>query len=66
MSIRLRVYLSMLLLLVCSLLGTGYVAFRYTLKQEEVYNQQRLERKEQAVQRSMQWVLEQWMGRFVD
>lgn len=56
----------MLLLLVCSLLGTGYVAFRYTLKQEEVYNQQRLERKEQAVQRSMQWVLEQWPGTLND
>lgn len=56
----------MLLLLACSLLGTGYVAFRYTQKQEEIYNLQRLERKESAVERSMDWVLNQKEGALDD
>jgi signal transduction histidine kinase len=56
----------MLVLLACSLLGTGYVAFRYTQSQEEIYNLQRLERKEGAVERSMDWVLQQREGELND
>ena len=43
----------MLAIILWSLLGTGWVSFNHTRVQDALYNQQRLARKEAAVQRSL-------------
>lgn len=48
----------MLLVIVLSLAGTMYVAWRFASEQEEAYNAQRLVRKESSVQRSLEYTLD--------
>ena len=47
----------MLLVIVLSLTGTMFVAWQFASNQEELYNAQRLTRKELAVQRSLEYTL---------
>jgi two-component system, NtrC family, nitrogen regulation sensor histidine kinase NtrY len=47
----------MLLVIVVSLAGTMFVAWQFASNQEELYNAQRLTRKESAVQRSLEYTL---------
>lgn len=50
----------MLAIILWSLLGTGWVAFRHGKVQDERYNEQRLARKEAAVQRSLDHVFSKY------
>ena len=53
MGLRFRIFLGMMAVVVCALLATGYVAYRYGVDAEATYNAQRLLRKEAALQRSL-------------
>ena len=55
MGFRIRILLGMFALIVLALVGTGLVAFRFDLEQQEVYNKLRLQRKEAAVERSLEY-----------
>lgn len=57
MGFQTRILLSMLLVIVLSLTGTMFVAWQFASNQEELYNAQRLTRKESAVQRSLDYTL---------
>jgi len=57
MGFQTRILLSMLLVIVLSLTGTMFVAWQFASSQEELYNAQRLTRKESAVQRSLEYTL---------
>ena len=57
MGFQVRILLSMLLVIVVSLAGTMFVAWQFASNQEELYNAQRLTRKESAVQRSLEYTL---------
>ena len=57
MGLQYRVLVSMWALVVLALACTLVVAYRRSAAQEAHYNQQRLERKEQAVARSLEYVL---------
>jgi two-component system, NtrC family, nitrogen regulation sensor histidine kinase NtrY len=62
MGLRLRIFLGMMTVVVCALLATGFVAYRYGADAERSYNAQRLLRKEAALQRSLSYILEQVGG----
>ena len=62
LTLRQRIYLSMLTLLALSFVATGIAAYYNFTRQEEDYNKQRLSRKEQAVQESMHYFLQQKGG----
>ncbi len=62
MGLRLRIFLGMMTLVVCALLATGYVAYRFGADAEQAYNDQRLLRKEAALQRSLSYMLERMGG----
>lgn len=61
-SLRTRVYLSMLTLILISFIATGITAYYNFHSQNEEYQEQRFLRKEQAVQESMKYFLEQVGG----
>jgi signal transduction histidine kinase len=63
LTLRQRIYLSMLTLILISFVVSGVTAYLNFKSQEEDYNLQRLQRKEQAVQESMRYFLEQLGGR---
>ena len=56
-SLRTRIYLSMIAILLLSFIVTGVVALYNDLKQNDEFNQQRLERKEKSVRASMDYFL---------
>ncbi len=58
MGIQLRILFSMLLVIILSLTGTIWVAWKFANRQDQQYNDQRLIRKEAAVQSSLEYVLE--------
>ena len=62
MGLRFRIFLGMMAVVVCALLATGYVAYRYGVDAEATYNAQRLLRKEAALQRSLSYMLERMGG----
>ena len=57
MGLQIRILVSMLALVVLALACTLVVAYRRSAAQERAYNEQRLERKEQAVARSIEYAL---------
>jgi signal transduction histidine kinase len=62
MGLRFRIFLGMMAVVVCALLATGFVAYRYGVDAEATYNAQRLLRKEAALQRSLSYMLERMGG----
>jgi len=58
LTLRTRILLSMLAIIVVSFLATGISAYVSFLTQNEEYHTQRLQRKEQSVTRSMDYFLE--------
>jgi len=62
MGLRLRIFLGMMAVVVCALMATGFVAYRYGVDAEATYNAQRLLRKEAALQRSLSYMLERLGG----
>jgi len=64
MGFQFRILLSMLLLMVLSLIGTIWVAWQFAVRQDAEYNEQRLLRKEAAIERSMEYVLDRMPGAF--
>jgi two-component system, NtrC family, nitrogen regulation sensor histidine kinase NtrY len=56
-SLRTRIYLSMIAILLLSFIITGVVALYHDLKQNQEFNQQRLERKEKSVRASLDYFL---------
>ncbi|MGB1031031.1 MAG: ATP-binding protein, partial [Flavobacteriales bacterium] len=61
-SLRQRIYFSMLMLILLSFVFTGITAFYNFKLENERYNEERLERKEGALQTSMEYFLEQQGG----
>lgn len=57
MSLRLRIFLGMLLVVLLALASTGAVAYFHAQRQDVAYNEQRLLRKEAALSRSLEYVL---------
>ena len=57
LTLRTRIYFSMLALILISFLITGFTAYYFFKKENDQYNQQRLERKESAVRKSMDYFL---------
>ena len=57
MGLRLRIFLGMLLIVLLALASTGVVAYYHAQRQDVAYNEQRLERKEAALSRSLDYVL---------
>ena len=66
MGFRIRILLGMFALIVLALVGTGLVAFRFDLEQQEVYNKLRLQRKEAAVERSLEYAFNNYEGAWSD
>ena len=62
MGLRFRIFLGMMAVVVCALVATGYVAYRYGVDAEATYNAQRLLRKEAALQRSLSYMLDRMGG----
>ncbi|MGB2424014.1 MAG: hypothetical protein ACPH97_04730, partial [Flavobacteriales bacterium] len=62
MGLRFRIFLGMMAVVVCALVATGFVAYRYGVDAEATYNAQRLLRKEAALQRSLSYMLERLGG----
>ena len=62
MGLRFRIFLGMMAVVLCALVATGYVAYRYGVDAEATYNAQRLLRKEAALQRSLSYMLERMGG----
>lgn len=58
-SFRQRIYFSMLMLIIVSFVLTGVTAYYNFKTENDRYNQERLERKEQALQTSMSYFLEE-------
>jgi len=56
-SLRTRIYLSMLAILLLSFIITGVVAIYNDIEQNHIFNQQRLERKEKSVRASLDYFL---------
>lgn len=56
----------MFALIVLALMGTALVAFQFDVEQQEVYNRLRLQRKEAAVERSLEYVFERHDGIWSD
>ena len=57
MGLRLRIFLGMLLIVLLALASTGVVAYYHAKRQAIAYNEQRLQRKEAALSRSLDYVL---------
>lgn len=57
MGLRLRIFLGMLLIVLLALASTGVVAYYHAQRQDIAYNKQRLERKEAALSRSLDYLL---------
>lgn len=57
MSLRLRIFLGMLMVVLLALASTGAVAYYHAQRQDVAYNEQRLLRKEAALSRSLEYVL---------
>jgi signal transduction histidine kinase len=57
MGLRLRIFLGMLLVVLLALASTGVVAYFHSQRQDVAYNEQRLQRKEAALSRSLDYVL---------
>jgi signal transduction histidine kinase len=64
MGFQLRILFSMLLLMLLSLVGTISVAWKFAAQKDQEYNNQRLLRKELAVERSMDYVLDRMPSAF--
>lgn len=62
MGLRLRIFLAMMVVVVCALLATGFVAYRHSVDAERAYNARRLLRKEAALQRSLSYMIERMGG----
>ena len=62
MGLRFRIFLGMMAVVVCALMATGFVAYRYGVDAEATYNAQRLLRKEAALQRSLSYMLDRMGG----
>lgn len=62
MTLRRRIYLSMLALILLSFLLTGATAYYNFRQQNEIYHQNRFERKEDAIKASMNYFLNQQGG----
>ncbi|MDA0903836.1 MAG: HAMP domain-containing sensor histidine kinase [Bacteroidetes bacterium] len=52
----------MMVVVVCALLATGFVAYRHSVDAERAYNAQRLLRKEAALQRSLSYMIDRMGG----
>lgn len=65
LTLRTRIYLTMLALILISFVVTGITAFYNFKNQNEDYNSKRFDRKEGAIQESMQYFLYQ-KGGFID
>ncbi len=57
MGLRLRIFLGMLLVVLLALASTGVVAYYHAQRQDIAYNEQRLQRKEAALSRSLDYAL---------
>lgn len=62
LTLRQRIYFSMIALLIVTFVVSGVTAYLNFKSQEDDYNRQRLRRKEQAVQESMRYYLDQLGG----
>lgn len=62
LTLRTRIWISMLALILVAFLLTGLTAYYHYKKQNEEYHEKRLERKESAVQASMEYFLNQQGG----
>jgi signal transduction histidine kinase len=56
-SLRTRIYLSLLAILLLSFIVTGVIAIYNDIEQNQIFNQQRLERKEKSVRASLDYFL---------
>ena len=63
LTLRTRIYLSMLFIITISFVVTGGIALYDHYEQQDKYNAQRLERKEKAVKASMEYFLNQEGGK---
>lgn len=61
-SLRARLYWSMIAIIVFSFIITGLLAVYHGIEQNDVFNEQRLARKENAIERSLEYFLEQQGG----
>jgi two-component system, NtrC family, nitrogen regulation sensor histidine kinase NtrY len=61
-SLRARLYWSMIAIIVFSFIITGLLAVYHQYEQNELFNEQRLARKENAIERSLEYFLEQKGG----
>lgn len=57
LTLRLRIFFSMLLMSLLSFIVTGLIYFRHFKKENEVYHEERLKRKEMAVNESINYFL---------
>lgn len=57
LTLRHRIFLSMLLIIIISFLTTGFIYFRHFQKENEVYHQERLKRKELAINEAINYFL---------
>ncbi|HIB77134.1 MAG TPA: HAMP domain-containing histidine kinase [Flavobacteriales bacterium] len=62
MGLRIRIFLGMLVVVLVALASTAIVAYDYSQQQEVAYNNQRLLRKEAALGRSLDYVIERHGG----
>ena len=62
MGLRLRIFLGMMVVVVCALLATGFVAYQHSIESDEEYNAGRMLRREAALQRSLNYMLEKLGG----
>ena len=66
MGFRIRILLGMFALIVLALVGTALVAYRFDQEQQDVYNKLRLQRKEAAVERSLEYAFNNYEGAWSD
>ena len=66
MGFRIRILLGMFALIVLALVGTALVAYRFDQEQQDVYNKLRLQRKEAAVERSLEYAFNSYSGAWSD
>ena len=62
MGLRLRIFLGMLLVVFLALASTAVVAYYHAQRTDVAYNEQRLQRKEAALSRSLDYVLARHPG----